>query len=111
MKSRFDALELTVDAKSRLIDDNKIDSITNINRVDRENERMRTMINTSRLSLEKLVREATSFSQYDAKRLRALVDHDFPAMQKKVNNLAQEVFDEVVEHEMALSGPTNVNLE
>ena len=111
LKARVDAMENTMDAKGRLIDDNKKDFISDINRVDRENERMRTMINTSRLSLEKLVRESTSFSQYDAKRLRSLVDHDFPAMQRKVNNLAQEVFDEVVEHEMALTGLTNINLE
>ena len=32
-------------------------------------------------------------------------------MKNKVQNLAQEVFDEVVEHEMALAGLTNVNLD
>ena len=32
-------------------------------------------------------------------------------MRQKVNNLAQEVFEEVVEHEMALAGIENANLE
>ena len=32
-------------------------------------------------------------------------------MKDKVENLAAEVFDEVVEHEMALAGMANTNLE
>ena len=69
------------------------------------------MINTSRISMEKLVRDSSRFSEFDALRIKSMLNTDFPNIQVKVENLAQEVFDEVVQHEMALAGLSDVNLE
>ena len=51
-----------------------------INRLDRDGDRLRSMINTSRISLEKLIRESNRFSEFDAKRIKDLLNHDFPTM-------------------------------
>ena len=69
------------------------------------------MINTSRLNLEKMIRDASRISEFDAKRLKEMLNHEFPRMQSKINSLAQEVFDEVMQHELALTGLSDVNLE
>ena len=78
---------------------------------EREISRHRVMMNNTRTRLEDVAKHSRPFTADQLIVLRDLVNGQWDELRQKVNNLAQEVFEEVVEHEMALAGLEAANLD
>ena len=67
-----------------------------ITRLERDSDRIRGIVNSTRINLEKIIRDNQLFTKEDAKKIKSVVHQEWPKVKKKVLNLAQEVFDEVL---------------
>lgn len=71
---------------------------------------MKAMINYNKKTTDEQLRDRQNFGVEEIKQLKKIANTGWPEMLSKVENLAQEVFEEVVEHEMALAGLEHANL-
>ena len=68
-----------------------------------EEVKLRGYLNQLRVKLEDFEKNSRPFSKKEMTLLREIAQTKWAHMQQKVDNLAKEVFEEVMEHEMALA--------
>ena len=71
--------------------------------LDKDNGRIRVLVNNTRYQMEKVAKECMPFTDSEITHMKDIVNTKWQKVTEKIENLAQEVFDEVVEHEMALA--------
>lgn len=75
------------------------------------NSKNAALANKMTAEIKRSILESQLFTKRESERFKAVMNDEWPKLKAKVNNLANEVFEEVLEHEMALAGLTEVNLE
>ena len=110
LQTQINAHESLIMRESKKGDEYNKGTIAECARLANLNLSLSEKIDKNQSKIERLVKDSQRISDYDANRIKGVL-RDWPAMKLKLENQAHEVFEEVVEHEMALAGLTNVNLE
>lgn len=109
--SRMDSVEKSKDIMTKWRQDFERQTRQDFEKCQKEDSRIRGMLNQTRTKMDSVVKEAKQFTAPEKNQLKEIANTEWITMKNKVNNLAQEVFDEVVEHEMALAGLDDEDLD
>ncbi len=77
----------------------------------KEESRLRGQINAYKANVETKLKESMQFTHVEGEKLRDISNNKWDKYSHKVENLAKEVFEEVVEHEMVLAGLCDEDFE
>ena len=79
-KLKVEQLEIQTEKDARLIDDNKKQFLGDVTRLERDADRIRGMMNTTRINLEKMIRESQLFNKEEANKVKGVVNIEWPRM-------------------------------
>lgn len=79
--------------------------------LDREDARLKAWLNKTKELIEQVAYECKPFSEIEITKVKDLVNNKWEVMNKKMATLSQEVFDQVMEQEMALARLETANFD
>ena len=70
--------------------------------LEKEDGRIRSLLNQTKVRVEDVAKDSRIFSDTEIRSIKDVVNVKWEILSKKVSTLAEEVFEEVMEHELAL---------
>ena len=84
---------------------------TSLKKLEQEDLKCRTAVTIARSGLDRLEKTFKPFSKNELGLMKDILSNKWAKVEEKVSNLAKEVFEEVMEQEMALARMESVSLK